>query len=93
MERYNGMNRLSFCWICAQEEEEDDRVYWPNNAWERMLQHEEDYSINYFGPVRATPERPLFSRTPSETSPTAYEGTYEERLGAQLLAEYHAGWE
>ena len=43
-------------------------------------------------PLRATPERPLFTRTPSPTDREEL-GDYEERLGRGLLAEYHAGWE
>lgn len=76
----------------AQEsaQEDVDEYYYDQESWARFeerLQQAEDYSNTWYGPLRTTPERPLFSRTPSDASPTEY----EKRLGAELLADYHAG--
>jgi hypothetical protein len=69
----------------AQEsaQEDVDEYYYDQESWARFeerLQQAEDYSNTWYGPVRTTP---------SDASPTEY----EKRLGAELLAEYHAGWE
>ena len=71
----------------AQEsaQEDVDEYYYDQESWARFeerLQQAEDYSNTWYGPLRTTPERP-------DASPTEY----EKRLGGELLAEYHAGWE
>ena len=56
-------------------EEAEDYEQYEQDRWEEAQEEG-------MGPLRATPERPLFSRTPSPTHD-----------GAQLLAEHWAGWE
>ena len=69
----------------SAQEDVDEYYYDQESSWARFeerLQQAEDYSNTWYGPLRTTPERP-------DASPTEY----EKRLGAELLAEYHAGWE
>ena len=63
------------------QQEDDDDYYYNAESWatyEERLQRDEDYSNTWLGPSLTYPTHP---------------SEYEIRLGAQLSAEYHAGWE